>query len=96
MNSTLLPIAPRSDEGSTVWILGAGFSRSLGGPLLGDLFKPDKNFDEADDLLPREEYGLLGLTRRLVILSYTKGKEERLWEDAEEFLAKVDEAWGGG
>ena len=27
--------------GKTVWILGAGFSRALGGPLLADLFRPE-------------------------------------------------------
>ena len=30
----------RGAEVKTVWILGAGFSRSLGGPLLGDLLSP--------------------------------------------------------
>lgn len=32
-----------ADERRTVWILGAGFSRSLGGPLLGDLLSPPTN-----------------------------------------------------
>lgn len=28
-----------------VWILGAGFSRSLGGPLLADLFSQEKRLE---------------------------------------------------
>ncbi len=32
-----------ADAPRTVWILGAGFSRSLGGPLLPDLLSPPTN-----------------------------------------------------
>ena len=79
----------------TVWILGAGFSRSLGGRLLGDLFRPGTPGEESV-FFPADQYGDLGTARYVVSATYTIGKGEQLWEDAEEFLAKVDEAWRGG
>jgi hypothetical protein len=42
----------------TVWILGAGFSRSLGGPLMGDLLRPQ----HLDDLRLLQGYRVAGRT----------------------------------
>jgi hypothetical protein len=37
-------------QGRTVWILGAGFSKSLGGPLLIDLFR-QRRYEDLRDIL---------------------------------------------
>lgn len=79
----------------TVWILGAGFSRSLGGPLLTDMFRQEVEGDVA------QFYASLGsqdLARQLVwvqaIYNFGRADTERRWENAEEFLAFVDAATG--
>lgn len=38
-----------------VWVLGAGFSRPLGGPLLGDLFRPEA-WDRLSAYYPEKDY----------------------------------------
>lgn len=87
--------------GKTVWILGAGFSYSLGGPLLDDVF--------SRSLLRRVTPRLPGLIdvldeRALSRLHSLFGKYDdptgrwlasaggRPWRDAEEFLAALDAA----
>jgi hypothetical protein len=76
----------------TVWVLGAGFSRSLGGPLLADLFGP---VPEADDLayFPRESCGDLARDLCVTRQVFKHGLNQKCWANAEEFLAKVDEAF---
>lgn len=75
----------------TVWILGAGFSRSLGAPLLAGLFR-QQHFSDlkaglGDDLLAAN----LAWTQAL----FNHGKDvEHLWDDGEEFLSFVDAATG--
>jgi hypothetical protein len=79
-----------------VWILGAGFSQPLGGPLLKDLFRlePPSTWENA---FPSEEFpGLSDTIYGLQTCFYWGRERAGYWEDAEEFLAYVDEAWSGG
>jgi hypothetical protein len=83
---------------STVWILGAGFSKSLGGPLLRDLLTsvsgqkmratfPEGDYDRLYDhnaKLVRSIYETWGPAR--------KEERDRIWEDAEAFLDALDTA----
>jgi hypothetical protein len=74
----------------TVWILGAGFSKSLGGPLLADLFRQEYQND-LKRVLPPELATELTWVQRL----FNYGRDdEHLWEDAEDFLAYVEDAYG--
>ena len=72
----------------TVWILGAGFSRSLGGPLLGDLLTErgelefKSRFPNKKDTYLYHPY-LSGLREH-------KYSNMPLWSDVEEFLEFVD------
>ncbi|MGA7743803.1 MAG: hypothetical protein WBP56_02570 [Polyangia bacterium] len=72
----------------TVWVLGAGFSRSLGGPLLTELFGP---VPEADDLayFPQATYGNLARDLAITRKVFQLGLKQKCWADAEDFLAKV-------
>jgi hypothetical protein len=75
----------------TVWILGAGFSKSLGGPLLVDLFRQEYLQDLAQVL--RND---LANDLTWVQALYNYGRhEEHVWENAEDFLAYVDAAHCG-
>jgi hypothetical protein len=81
----------------TVWILGAGFSRSLGAPLLADLFseeslervrlayptlEPDGRLPWVDEIVRLYLGGAYGLKHRPGV--------ERQWEHAEEFIEKLE------
>lgn len=95
-------------EKRVVWILGSGFSRSLGGPLLWDFFsRPlEAKLIAALQNVPGpatwpEKFGALIKDLRAI---YTGGLEERYedtafrrgpWADAEEFLEYVDMANDG-
>jgi hypothetical protein len=77
-------------DSPTVWILGAGFSKSLGGPLLVDLFRQEYAVDLAK-VMGRDLANDLTWVQAL----FNHGRDqERLWENAEEFLAYVDSAYG--
>lgn len=76
----------------TVWLLGAGFSRALGGPLLDDLFRPRHWLDD-DLVFPAKLYPALSGDLCLSRLLCETGKAEGRWRDAEEFLAFVDAAY---
>jgi hypothetical protein len=74
----------------TVWILGAGFSKSLGGPLLVDLFRQQARGD-LEKVLGRP----LATEVTWVQALFNYGKDiEHLWGDAEEFLAYTEAAHG--
>jgi hypothetical protein len=76
----------------TVWVLGAGFPRSLGAPLLKDLFRQEERID-VQAYFP--EAGFPGLARDMMAtqITFNWGKDiEHLWEDAEQFLVFVDDA----
>lgn len=88
-----------------VWILGAGFSKPLGGPLLVDMFTaasagnlaaryPVSAYPRLNDPAVRlvrwlYQYGLHGADERTPPLTENR-TGERLWENAEEFLEFVD------
>jgi hypothetical protein len=76
-------------EGRTVWILGAGFSKSLGGPLLVDLFRQEP-YDDLMHVLGSERAAKVAWTQAL----FNFGQKKKLWEDAEDFLAYVEAACG--
>lgn len=63
----------------TVWLLGSGFSKPLGGPLLRDLFR----WQEREDELP------------WVQLCFRNGVDSGLWDNAEPFMAYVDDGYRG-
>ena len=87
----------RGAEVKTVWILGAGFSRSLGGPLLGDLLSPSgqagvESFYGDNGLLTSEAVTLV----RNIVEHHEIDRKERgrtpFWNDAEDFLDQLDAA----
>src|SRR3954466_1350691 len=97
-----------------VWVLGAGFSRPLGGPLLGDLFRPEMwdrlsaSYEQAsyERLYSREcrvahalfnfgigfKNGHVQTAPGLANGFLRASDGERIWVDAEEFLATLDAA----
>ncbi len=87
-----------------VWILGAGFSRPLGGPLLNELLRPEvgqhlqatygKTFELGDVVL--ELYGHGSRFRDGEIATRWRTKGELIWSDAEQFLDYLDTAVAGG
>jgi len=78
----------------TVWILGAGFSASLGGPLLRDLFS------KRMELELKAVFGITvettNVSRWLAFHLYDYGVSDkrglRLWRNAEEYLDRLDSA----
>lgn len=93
------------EERRTVWILGAGFSRSLGGPLLPDLLSSATNnfvsslyhknkFIGGPPEEPDDVYRRAALAVRRLYDKYgdTADPGIRLWENAEEFLDQLDAA----
>src|SRR3954463_12154597 len=75
-------------DGNTVWILGAGFSRPLGGPLIDDL------------LAYREKAGLGGVVGSTGLAQgnyearvvFNWGRKQGYWSHAEQFLDMVEES----
>lgn len=88
-----------TDKVRIVWILGAGFSKPLGGPLLKDLFTTS-SFDAMQYRFPKEEYsGLYNNPAQAVHFLYNEDRrkgEGREWADAEEFLDALDAAVRAG
>jgi hypothetical protein len=100
------------DARRTVWILGAGFSRSLGGPLLPDLLSPaTTNFVGGvyrtnpfigDGNRQSGERAADCEAASIVRLMYeefggeTAPPGRRFWSDAEAFLDQLDAAHHGG
>jgi hypothetical protein len=74
----------------TVWILGAGFSRSLGAPLLDGLFRQQFVGDFSFVL---DATLAANLVWTQAVFNYGKNAL-RIWDDAEEFLSFVDAAFG--
>lgn len=93
-----------------VWILGAGFSRPLGGPLLPDLMRPEVKanlgatypeapYRQGDDGLHDlvlQIYGYGSRYQQGNFGSLTKPEGENIWADAEQFLDYLDTAVAGG
>src|SRR6266540_2038152 len=81
----------------TVWLLGAGFSRALGGPLLRDLLT-NESVNNIRATFPADE-GFLAGDRQAVLGFYSRHRYrdeaapgQRLWRDAEEFIDYLDTA----
>ena len=92
-----------------VWILGAGFSKPLGGPLLGKLLSPEAERDLAVRYNRAPLWGPYPEAARLLYQYGRAGKggtvrtprgdvfdREDLWEDAEQYLDYLDTAAEGG
>src|SRR5690242_8222107 len=91
-----------ADE-KVVWLLGSGFSKPLGGPLLRDLFLQQER-DEILPYFPNTDYPDLARSLHWVQRCFNRGKPDDarhsnrargFWTDAENFLAYVDDAYGG-
>ena len=81
------PDAPKP----TVWILGAGFSKGLGGPLIKDLLA-HREKEVLDSLYPSTEYPLVADEVFKARLFYNWGQKRGYWENAEQFLDIVESA----
>jgi hypothetical protein len=74
----------------TVWLLGAGFCKSLGAPLLADLFR-QQYWGDLRKIM--DEDLATSLTWVQAVFNHGRTREQ-LWENAEDFLAFVDAAYG--
>jgi hypothetical protein len=74
----------------TVWILGAGFSKSLGGPLLDDLFAGWLVKDIRVKFPAFAEQPLADVTSKLV--ARFEEQQHTLWRDAEDYLDRLESA----
>jgi len=79
-------------NGNTVWILGAGFSCSLGGPLLADLFRP-RAIEDDEALFPKDKYPNLSRDLNMTRCLFCAGQDEGRWDNAEQFLSYMDGAY---
>jgi hypothetical protein len=84
-------------RGDVVWILGAGFSKPLGGPLLRDLFRQGTIEDIRGRFTEKYLYPTIHKTEGVervaldaVIWLYDWGKSIGHWDDAEQFLGTLD------
>jgi hypothetical protein len=90
-------------ERKVVWILGAGFSVPLGGPLFRDLISPEtlrtlrgwEHYkDQARRLKPRSDKRVavlpVGVLSEIVCCLYLAGRSDKLWGDAEQFLERLE------
>jgi SIR2-like domain len=75
-----------------VWILGAGFSRHAGGPLLNDLFSETAEY-YFEDAQPTHQAALkkIGRLFRQKLPTPNIRETGRFWAHAEEFLEKIDQ-----
>jgi hypothetical protein len=79
-------------EKRVVWVLGAGFSAALGGPMLRDLLGPGSE-QNLHARFRREHFELLwDEAANAVRTLYLGGRDEGLWGDAEAFLDYLDTA----
>ncbi len=73
-----------------VWIVGAGFSRHAGGPLMNELFSETADhFVDFDGMPLRDQLIRVGKLFR----AFLPGGERKktLWQDAEQFLERLDD-----
>jgi|GEM_PF-6511495 len=80
-------------NGKTVWLLGSGFSKPLGGPLLADLFNRREHESRLEPFIPSHTYPKLARHLAWSKGVFLKGKDEDLWVNAEQFLSYVDEGY---
>jgi hypothetical protein len=99
--------ADASQHPHTAWILGAGFSKSLGGPLLNQLMSPSMNAHVSavymtNEKIPcgrgvHDEYNHHPVNKErragsVVRTLFERGLEKGYWPDAEAFLDQLDAA----
>jgi hypothetical protein len=90
-----------SAQKNVVWILGSGFSQSLGGPMLNALLAPrelevvsnqteilDKGIDPAEKVRREEIIKDMDIARQI----FATGKKQELWSHAEDFLDTLETA----
>ncbi len=99
---------PANDSRKVVWVLGAGFSAGIGGPLLARLLSSESILDVALRFPSQHYPGLYGAVANTVRPLYWAGlsddslvprthhADERLWANAEEFLDYLDAAVESG
>jgi hypothetical protein len=71
-----------SDRPATVWVLGSGFSKALGGPLLDGLLSKSA-LEDTIEVFPK-------LPERSVVYEVFRDLKLQRWEHAEQFLEFVD------
>jgi hypothetical protein len=76
---------------SIVWILGAGFSKGLGGPLITDLLA-HRELTMLKSIFPEEAHGDAATEIFKARLFFNYGKEHHFWDHAEQFLDVVESA----
>ena len=91
-SATAFPYPPSMAEArKIVWILGAGFSRSLGAPMLAQLLASD-TYDDLALRYPKAEHPALHKLAEPVYWLHQWGLKRTLWSDAEGFLELLDTA----
>lgn len=83
-------VADVSDE-PTVWVLGAGFSKGLGGPLIQDLLS-HRELPVLQTLSPGKTHTGVAEEQLKARLFSRYGQERRYWDHAEQFLDLVETA----
>jgi hypothetical protein len=81
----------------TVWILGAGFSRSLGAPLFNEIFRHDFRIEAALEAIPTEIADVFTLYRKHASTEVGGAGQINgtIWNNAEEFLFAIESAAAG-
>jgi hypothetical protein len=74
-----------------VWLLGAGFSKPLGGPLFSELLSENTKRWVKSWLQSRGSPNFYA-SRTFTAFNKVKGNDVHLWENAEEYLSLVDQA----
>jgi hypothetical protein len=79
------------DNSGVVWILGAGFSKALGGPLIEDLLA-FRDLPVLQTLFSPDKYAGAAEEQFKARLFYKYGRDRRYWDHAEQFLDLVETA----
>jgi hypothetical protein len=94
------PLKPFTEEPRVVWVLGSGFSKPLGGPLLTELFTPG-SFKSLERRVPDNPTATLaceiynygrGYFRGSLFRTAQNPRGEVLWDDAEQYIDLLDSA----
>jgi hypothetical protein len=84
-------VSDQDEKPDTVWILGAGFSKGLGGPLIQDLLA-HRELSVLESYFPTQSYGDAANDLFKARLFFNHGVERRYWDHAEQFLDVVESA----
>lgn len=76
----------RRMQGNVVWVLGAGFSASLGAPLLNGLFNPT----DLEQLRRSDRLSCAKNDMADMLLNIYAAKKGELWQTAEDFIDFID------